>query len=383
MSWGIWSFFNCSFFSTSGGTRYFINNSITNNKKKRETGENTYRRIWLSRGGAAKDADYVIATGLGFNPEEHDKIQAGITDSLTLKRKIPEREKIRTETRQELQARLTVAGISDKVILEGAQIGLLYTSSLPTNYHYISELSRVAEQLGKRVVVFCVGSSVSGYESGFSERDPKGKELRAILNNGAVSYYNLDDIEDLQYDKRAESGVTIINLGRNVPHEFFEDLLLTADFPSVITGDQSLAEAIQIASSLPDIPPFLYYCYYGNKPKDLFGILAKTDPTAASYAASYLLGEHIPEHSKAIIPVVEDFILDKQHSLGSLFVDTQNQNRYGKAFSAIPEQIRQAKRPYVPSAEHLVWESDTIRFLIKAIRSGDVSAIDMLRTKKT
>lgn len=332
-------------------------------------------------GGGAQGADYVVATGLGFNPEEHTKIQAGITDSQSLREKIPKREEVRSRTRLELQEKLVAAGISDRVVLEEAQIGVLYTSSLSTNYHYIAELSRVATQLGRRVVVFCIGSSTSGYESGFSNNDPKGEQLREILDHGHVSYYNLDDIEDLQYDRREDSAVTVINLGRSVPHALFEDLLLTADFPSVVTGDQSLAEAIQISAGLPDVPPFLYYCYFGNKPIDYFRVLAASDPMTASYAAAYLLGEHIPEHSAEIIPAVQGFVLDTQHSLGAFFVDQQLQDGYSRAFREIPEKVRQAKSPYVPRADLLVWESDAISALVKAVSSDDQESIDMLRVR--
>jgi len=357
-----------------------ITHTVPKTKRKGKSARIHIEEFSYQEGSEVQEADYVVGTGLGFNPAEVDKIQSGITDSLTLKRKLEQRESIKQKTRGRLGKLLEKAGIRDKVSIKEARIGLLYTSSLSTNFSYIEELSKVVEQLDEPIVIFCIGSSPKGYRVGAFENEPIGKKLRALLGKASVSFYDIEDEDALRYDRGEESNVTFVNLGRSIDHDFFQDLLLSVDFPSVVTGDQSLAEAIQVTSSTNETPPFLYYCYFGEKSRDFIERMRQESPEAAAIVADYILREDVPEHSRSILPTLRE-VRDQMEgvSLRGIFTDVELQRKYTKAMAMIPENIRKAKAQHIPMAEKLVWESDTIDFIVSCLRKREEEKIRLLK----
>lgn len=331
-------------------------------------------------GGSVQGADYVVAPGLAFDPADKDRIQTGLTDSFSLKEKISRREEIQRQTLAALNQIIEDAGLAEEVDLANSRLGIIYTSSLSTNYSYIEGLSRTADQQMSPTVILCISSGVHGYSVGFSENSPKGKALRKIIGESKASFYDLTEPEDLKFNRN--SNVTFLNLGRSIPHDLFEGLLLTVDFPSVITGDQSLAEAIQIASTTKDAPPFLYYGYFGNKAQDYLKILGSTNPQTAAIAADFLLREHIPDDSQNVVQDIQEIQRRYGHiTFEAVFTDAGLQTAYQNAQSSIPAKILEQKRPYIPLADQLVWESDTVKYIIEAINNGEPERINLLKPR--
>jgi len=340
----------------------------------------------FAKSWSSEEADYIITPGLGFNPRERKRIQAGIIWSPLLAEKLTQRSAIKKQTKRKLAEQLDNFGLPDLsnwIGREKARIGFVYTSSLQTNYRYIKGLAEAVKNLGAEkigsVIVFFLGSSPCGYRIGAYKNEPIGRKLRQLINSIPISFYDLSDPESLKYDKREESSVICCNLGRSIPHDRFLDLLLTANFPSVITGDLSLSEAIQIANS-DRIPPFLYYSYYGKQAQNFVQILAESsNPQAAAIAADYILGENIPQSERDRISATLLSLRRPSMPFWQIFVDQSLQNAYSQAMAQIPliisEQRRQAG---IPLADLLVWEHKAVEFIIRCISARQEEKISLL-----
>jgi len=335
--------------------------------------------------GKIKGEDYTIQTGLTFDPSKTDAIQSGISYSFSLADKILNLDNIRKQTRQKLYILLNKNGIVDSQTgqLGSARVGLLYTSSLNTNYSYIRSLTSIAKKLTEPVYIFIFGS-------GFSTEFHKGSYLDflAEFSGEHVTFHDMTK-SNLNLNIKKE-GITVhfIYMGGDIDnidfhnHSDFQDIMLTADFPSVITGDQSLAEAIQLSHSGKLVAPFLYYSPFLTKPLDFLLRVSQSDKNSAHIAASYLIGEPFSLEEEEILRQIETFQDKKsEHNLERFFMDKTMQREYVKAIGNIPEIMKEEKLKLITLGDQLIWESDTIKFIVSSVMAGNEKNIDLLRIK--
>lgn len=309
-----------------------------------------------------------ISTGFSFHPNKKGTIQAGIPFSSKYEALLDRRIKNKREVLAEVEQTLSEQ-VGRRVHLDGQRVGLYYMSDIKTNYSYFDLLWQAAMHIREPITI--IAPVVN------REFDPDKEQNfeKQILHWG------------FNYTSQGRhinngSNVTIINPHR-LPPERFLSIQALADVPIVVTGDQSLAEAVQKSQSEAAVP-FLYYCHSGTKGDDYLRLIQRIDPYVAQLAASYFILE-IP-HGQNIFDAEGNNIRDKYKTvrmseIEKLFYDQGLIKRFNDVMKRIPKQMLLDRKPFVDDAEKLVDVTATIEELLDAIRTNDTDRISRLMVK--
>lgn len=308
-----------------------------------------------------------IDTGFTFNPDKKRTIQAGIPFSRKyesiLQRTRTERSAMVKESSKILTKKCGVP-----VDLEEQRIGLYYASSLTTNHLYFELLAEAQEEIdGNVTIVAPVGGRYP------DNRDSKDFEKR-------IADLGFNYVADGEETDRG-SKVTVVNPHR-ISNEAFLTLQVLSDLPTLVTGDQSLAEAVQ--KSLSETPsPFFMYCYIATKQPDFLAFIEKVDPYVSQLLASYFAHESPPEYAikgsflkNRWKPYLEKPLPTSEAA--KLFYDEEAIQRFNQAMAKIPEQMTKERNAVVYEPETLVDVGKTTEKILEAVRMGELERVKSL-----
>lgn len=307
-----------------------------------------------------------VSTGFNFDPKQ-PTIQAGLLYSRQLESLLE-----RTKTEKGTMLKDCEESIKSKVgvdvDLTNTRLGFYYVSILSTNFAYFDILGEAAKQIeGPVTIVALVGGD---YED---NRD-------SILFEEKIKEVGFNYVADGKKVDRG-SNVTIINPHR-LPNNTFQQLTALAELPTVATGDQSLTEAIQRASS--DSPnPFLAFTFE-TKEADLLNFMTKIDPYISKLLASYycyeLTAERINGISIKAMEMIEPYLASPlpKEEIARLFYDKDTIARFNHAAAEIPNLMLEERRGYVDNPELLVDATKTVEAILEAVRMNKLESVNHL-----
>lgn len=305
-----------------------------------------------------------INTGFGFNPDV-DTIQAGLMYSRQFERQL---DRVRTERAGMLNECEQV--LKDKtgfdVDLSNRKFGLYYISSLASNYAYFDLLKEASSNMDEPVTIIAPVGTYS------DNRDsvPFAQKMEELGFNYIADGKNID----------RNSKITVIN-PHQVPNETFQAMTVLAEVAGVVTGDQSLTEAVQKSGSDVSTPFFAFT--FEAKQADFLDFMNKIDPYISKLLASYYDYEMDDERRATLMEVeyrrgrLEPHLQSPlpKGEVAKLFYDKELIQRFNKAIAAIPDQMVRDRKDYVSNPEDLADATKTIEKVLEAVRMGELERV--------
>lgn len=306
--------------------------------------------------------DIPISTGFQFDPNRKGTIQTGVSWS-------SEFGKILDTSRGVLGTRVekSLSRLLGRPLkLRDSRVGVFYVGDFESHYEYF-ELLALAQPFIDRPVAIIAPLSDSNSD--------KGREARFGRHVVGLGFNYLSPSH---IDNRG-SKVTVFN-PLSMPGDDFRSAVALADLPVVVTGDQSLTEALQ-KSQTRLAAPFLCYSQFGSKQADFLSLVGRIDRATERQLASYYLREQDTFHH--IAHDAEGRDLRDVYSVGGddiqrltkLFYDPREMRRFNAVMSRIPRTMIELRKPCVTKPEVLADEGKTIRTVLEAIRTGRMEMI--------
>jgi len=241
-----------------------------------------------------------------------------------------------------------------KFLLQHAQDSnwaLFYPSGLPVQPAYFDILGEAENRLKNKLTVF----SISG------NNDNK-KQVQNAAEKNKFSYC---DARSKSRRDFSNEKVTVIELGI-LPNRIFQDLLMQADAPSVITGNHSLTQALQKIFSKNKTPasPILYQSapWLQYTAKNLIQLLDAIDYEIAQDFSAYL------QESQADYLYADFDSASKIKNLERLFYHEPYIKKYNSAFCELEQKIKEEiKNAGFKNEEVLFSNLDTIEYAVEQI----------------
>lgn len=299
----------------------------------------------------------VVNTGINFDPEFPNNIQAGLFNSPSFERVLNETAASRLEVAGVVQEKLE--GIFGKEMPSMDRgVGLYYPSTLKSSHLYFDLLKIASKNIEGPINIIAPFKGRVGSETDLAEFIQKIRDLGFNYSSQETEF-------------NQASPVTVWTPG-DLDHELFTQVMAISDLPILTTGDQSLCEGIQKSHVLPS--PFFYYCYFGNKHRDLVDTVAAIDPEVSSLLEGYLDNEVTPNNKSSGIRSIVDS--KSKEDVARLFYDEELQISFQTAIRQIPDQIRRAKEGHVKNPDVLVDVGETVRYILRAIKEDQLDLLE-------
>ncbi len=301
-----------------------------------------------------------ITTGFFFDPEKKGTIQAGIPLSKRYDGILKKNAEDRSQLLQSLERNISEQ-MGKSAELENQCLGLYYVSTLEAKDVYFDLLQLALPQISKPVTIITPFSS---------DKPELVRKFEEDMERRGFNYIS----RDISCEKG--SAVTIINPDM-LPHETFMEAQAVADLPMVVTGDQSLSEAVQ--KSLSETPsPFFYYCTFVDKEEDFISFIDKIDPEIASLLASYYL-QALPENRYRKGDALREKYsgrLSSKEEMARLFYDDVLIGKFNATMKQIPRQMMRDREGHVDNPEDLLEVGKALGKILEALRNKDTEKLE-------